>query len=103
LLFDIFDNFCCFLLCERLFAVFVFKAIKRHQFCRRSELSHELICFIQLHPRRFIPNRPASFALTRSPQDHMIQLLLRFPYLNADAEEYNTHTAEGHRPYPSNF
>jgi hypothetical protein len=28
-------------------------------------------------------------------QDHMVQLMLRFPYLQAEAEEYNTHTAEG--------
>jgi hypothetical protein len=36
-----------------------------------------------------------SFACVSPSQDHMIQVLMRFPHLIAEAEDYNTQTSEG--------
>lgn len=46
--------------------------------------------------KKAMGNMRVKFKETKPAQDHMIQLMIRFPYLMADAEEYNTHTAEGH-------
>jgi hypothetical protein len=45
--------------------------------------------------KKAMGNMRVKFKKINPAQDHIVQLMIRFPYLEADAEEYDTRTAEG--------